>query len=189
MKQYKRITAANGRYSVNPEGCIYSHITNRVLRPGRTTRGYLFVALRIEGKAQNRFIHRLVAQAFLPNPLGLPEVNHKNGIKADCRRENLEWVTHAQNMQHAYATGLTPKPPTMQGRFGADHNRSKAVFAYAPNGSNIGTYGNARQAAEALGLKPPTVSQAVYKGHLAKKKTILFSYNKLGTLEAKQRFN
>ena len=50
--------------------------------------------------------HRLIAMAFIPNPLGLPQINHKNGIKTDNRPENLEWVTNQQNRDHAVVTGL-----------------------------------------------------------------------------------
>ena len=68
--------------------------------------GYLCVSLNTQKNQKGYFVHRLVAQAFIPNPENKPEVNHKNGIKDDNRVENLEWVTAQENTIHAHKTGL-----------------------------------------------------------------------------------
>lgn len=62
---------------------------------------YEEVVLSRNGNHKRILLHRLVAIAFIPNPENKPFINHKNGIKSDNRIENLEWVTHTENMQHA----------------------------------------------------------------------------------------
>ena len=64
--------------------------------------GYLTVHLRNKGVERRAMVHRLVAEAFIPNPDELRDVNHKNGNKADNRVENLEWVSHSDNMTHSF---------------------------------------------------------------------------------------
>lgn len=67
---------------------------------------YLQVSLWKENLGTSFYTHRLVAKAHIVNPLNLPEVNHKNGIRIDNRVENLEWVSQVDNIRHAIATGL-----------------------------------------------------------------------------------
>ena len=69
-----------------------------------STKGYQRVNL--EGRVWA--VHRLIALVFVPNPDGLPQINHKNGVKTDNRAKNLEWVSNQQNRDHAVATGLHP---------------------------------------------------------------------------------
>lgn len=72
------------------------------LKPDKTRNGYLRVSLSNETTKHKRFsIHRLVAEAFIPNPDNLPQVDHKNEIKTDNRAENLRWSTPLNNLNHS----------------------------------------------------------------------------------------
>ncbi len=68
--------------------------------------GYFVFAESNRGVVKKHLVHRCLAKAFIPNPRNLPEVNHKNLIRTDNDLENLEWVTHAENMRHASSHGL-----------------------------------------------------------------------------------
>ena len=68
-------------------------------------KGYLNYDFRRRGGKVVK-VHRLVAEAFIPNPNNLPQINHKNGIKTDNRVENLEWCDNSYNQLHAFKNGL-----------------------------------------------------------------------------------
>lgn len=76
------------------------------MKPSPNSDGYLTTVLAMNGKKYTVAIHRLVAVAFIPNPLNLPEVNHKDGNKLNNDVSNLEWTSHKDNMIHANHTGL-----------------------------------------------------------------------------------
>lgn len=77
-----------------------------IMKPTIMPKGYLSIELSKGGKGKLFRISRLVASAFLPNPLNLPEVNHIDGVKFNNYVGNLEWSTHAENVKHATETGL-----------------------------------------------------------------------------------
>ena len=72
-----------------------------VLKPYKNKKGYLKVGLYKDGKNNKKRVNRLVAQAFIPNPHCLPQVNHKDGNKLNNSYTNLEWVTNEENCYHA----------------------------------------------------------------------------------------
>lgn len=68
--------------------------------------GYRLFGTSVDGRKKNFYIHRVVAQLFLPNPNNLPEVNHKDGDKTNNRVSNLEWVSMEDNREHAVLNNL-----------------------------------------------------------------------------------
>lgn len=93
-------------YFITDDGKVISHKFKqpRVMKTYYQKSGYENVKLCRNNKTYGKRIHRLVAEAFLPNPLNLPEVNHKNHNPKDNRLENLEWCTRKENLYDSYKT-------------------------------------------------------------------------------------
>lgn len=95
-----------GLYMVSNLGRVWSLTSGRVLRPWRHNAGYLSVTLFRDKKGAKKLVHRLVADAFIPNPEGKLQINHRNGDKTDNREVNLEWCDNRENALHsAYVLG------------------------------------------------------------------------------------
>lgn len=125
----KDIKGYEGLYAITRDGRVWSYPKKKAsgymsigcfLKPRGSGRKYLKKLLDCKrdyrrysltklGITKDFYIHRLVAQTFIDNPLNLREVNHINGIKYDNRVENLEWVTKEQNAKHAVENGLTAR--------------------------------------------------------------------------------
>ena len=109
------------KYQVSTTGKVRNSITKKVLKPVYDRKKYLRVCLTLENsKKYTAKVHRLVAEAFIPNPKNKPTVNHINGIHDDNNITNLEWATYSEQSAHAIRTNLIPPAPC-----GVDNPSSK----------------------------------------------------------------
>jgi hypothetical protein len=130
------------RTIVDVNGITYK-VKSKLLKPAKTN-GYWRVGLSVNHKINNCYVHRLLAEAFIPNPDNKPEVNHKDGVKTNCTIFNLEWSTYSENNQHAYDTEL--RNGSLIGRFGIKHPKSKPVIQLDKTGNVLNKFGSACEA-------------------------------------------
>lgn len=142
-------------YLVTVEGRVFSMHTMRFLKLHKNDNGYFRVKL--DGKLC--YIHRVVAEAYLPNPENKATVNHMDGDKYNNMLCNLEWATPSENMKHACDTGLRPISELMRenGRLMQTNLRK----GYNPEAAKLVLdvengiyYESATEAAESIGVKP-----------------------------------
>lgn len=132
-------------YEVNQFGEIRHRIRKKILKP-RINNGYQYVNFKINEKNINFSVHRIVANAFIPNPNGYTEVNHKDYNRSNNCVDNLEWVSSSQNKYHAFLKEENKK------------SRGKAVNQYTKEGMLIKTFDTITEAAQALGCCVAAIS-------------------------------
>lgn len=89
--------------------------------------GYMACSFRVGAHVKQRKVHRMIAEAFIPNPDNKPHINHINGDRSDNRIENLEWCTSAENAIHAFRVIKTRKSPFKGRTWGVHHPCNKKV--------------------------------------------------------------
>lgn len=154
---WKDVIGYEGFYQVSNQGRLRSverivpreyrgpvKVKEKIINWHKIKGGYFQVGLSKDGKGQKQYlISRLVAIHFIPNPLNLPEVNHKFGDKSDNRAISLEWMTVSDNRKHAFANGFN------KNLYGAAARNAKPVF---DSTTGIG-YGCITDALLARGIK------------------------------------
>lgn len=126
-----------GKYSITEDGKVFNG--NKEIKPA-VKNGYKQVCLFENGKRHYFSVHRLVALTFIPNSENKPQVNHIDGNKLNNTVSNLEWVTNAENMQHAERNNLIPK-----------HGREYSINIDNLETGDIDSFINTRSAARFYG--------------------------------------
>ena len=142
MKEiWKDIKGSEGKYQVSNLGRIQSlnyrgsgknHILSTTI-----INGYTAIVFRVNGVYKSHLVHRLVAEAFIPNPEGKPHVDHINTVRTDNRVENLRWCTRAENMNN-------PLTIAKLNKYRNSVHYTEQVIQMTEQGKIIGIYPNAK---------------------------------------------
>ena len=95
----KDIKGYEGLYGITSCGKVWSYKKKKFLSPGENGDGYLFVILCKNNEMKKYYIHRIVAEAYLPNPENLPQVDHIDNDRTHNYLNNLQWITHRDNVR------------------------------------------------------------------------------------------
>lgn len=164
------------------------------LKLSKTKDGYLKASLSKHNNTKGLFAHRLVAEAFIPNPENKPCVNHKDGVKHHNWKSNLEWTTYSENQQHAYDTGLMVS--VNKGKFGAENHTSKGVVQLDLDMNLVCEYGSISEANRETGFSNSSISRNInslqdtpHKGFYWKTKEAFEAQNKPNETFTSEDFN
>ena len=164
MKEvWKDIKGYEGLYQISNLGRVKRVTTGRILKGGKDKDGYLMVKLYKNNIRSNKKIHRLVAEAFIPNPENKPQVNHADENKTNNSLDNLEWMTAKENINHGTHNERVSKTMSIP-----------IIATNLKTGESQEFYG-ASECARQLGLYQQHIS-AVLKGILKQTKGYTFKY-------------
>ena len=142
-------------YQVSNYGRVYSLISGKFLKPCKERNGYLYISLHKNKKTKKYFVHKIVATAFIENPLQLPQVNHISEDKSDNRIENLEWCSASYNCNYGTRTARIIPKTLAHPNYKATREKcgkaatekcSKIVLQFTKDGKFINEFPSVREA-------------------------------------------
>lgn len=181
---WKAIEGYEGYYEISNLGRVKSidryvrkgghsfHVKEKILKQHINDSGYPIVILTKEKKSKWVRVHRLIAEAFIPNPNNLPEIDHINTDKKDYRIDNLRWVSHKQNMNNAITKReqkiRSNSPSLIKKRHATAKQKGgktapKTVYKYSLSGEYICCYNSIRDAAKEHNVTSGAIDAAIKK--------------------------
>lgn len=159
-----------------------------------SNKGYYCVSLYKDGKGKVHLLHRIIAQAFIPNPYNMPEIDHINGDNKDNRIENLRWTTRKGNMNNPvtksrmyfyYIDDSFQKRKMEKRILNKRKTAPKKVYQYSLDGKFIKEYETTIQAEKETGVKKELITSSCRENGKKQAKGSLWSYEKLEKIEYK----
>lgn len=155
--EWREIKGTNGLYLVSDDGKVFSVRSNKLIKQQKSNKGYYRVEFNINGEVKKESVHRLVAEAFIPNPNNYPIVNHKDENPSNNHADNLEWCTHEYNSN--YGNCQAKKVANRDHIFGWNHVQSKPVKQFDLDGNFIHEYGSCGMAGILTGLSAKSIAK------------------------------
>lgn len=153
VRSLDRIVTYINRWGTETRRKYKSH----VLKPSLDKDGYFYVTLKKNEKEAHKVIHRLVAEAFIPNPDNKPTVNHKNHIRTDNRIENLEWATYPEQIDEVWKAKSKK----------IHYKQGIRVYKYSLDNSFIAAYPSIRCAAKDCNISPTGIKHCCEGGYFS----------------------
>jgi hypothetical protein len=151
MEQNFKTIANFPNYEINQFGNIKNKTTGKILQ-NFINNSYYKINLHHNKKAKSLYVHILIATYFIPNPLNLPEINHKDGNKLNYSLDNLEWCTSSENSLHAYLNKL------QKSKKGIENTLSKKVIQNDLSGNFIKMWDSVMDIERETGIKNGAIS-------------------------------
>lgn len=146
----REIIGYEGHYSIDEHGIILNMKSKIYKKPNIANTGYYVITLYKNNKSKTYLLHRLIAIHFIPNPNNKPCINHIDGNRLNDELSNLEWVTHQENMVHAWR--YRKRTCWMTGLKGKDNCNSKPVIAKDSEGNIFREFDAISDAERELGI-------------------------------------
>lgn len=166
MEEWKDIEGYEGLYQVSNLGKVKSlsriiirsngrqhTVKEKYIKQFQDKCGYMVAYLCKCGKKSNCRVHRLVANAFIPNLKNKPQVNHKDGNKTNNNVNNLEWCTNGENQIHAFQYGLNHHTRIS----GYDNSQSKEIIMCDLQGNEIKRFGSIKEAGRKMKIQDTNI--------------------------------
>ena len=185
-EEIKWIEGYEGMYIITSYGRVYSVVRRdkycRIsgggeIKQALTATGYHFVSLYKKGKGVQEYVHQLVARAFIPNPENKNCVDHIDNNKSNNNVDNLRWVTHKENMNNTITKmRMINESAKYISQVGSDNPFSRKIEVRTVDGTFVGVYESAGEAARALKIANSNSIGRVARGERPQSHGYVFKY-------------